>query len=139
MKLAESIYTGLTNLGNGINSAIEKQITWDRENRETGWLPDEEKLRFLKYDLYRNVRGGKDTSELRKAINTLRNEIERDRAFNNSLTTQLNAFVNTVLVLGLSGIFLSFLVTGLGCRNESKFCADTANVSNSITKYFTGE
>ncbi|MGF1674304.1 MAG: hypothetical protein ACFCUV_11565 [Rivularia sp. (in: cyanobacteria)] len=139
MKLAESIYTGLTNLGNGINSAIEKQIAWNRENRETGLLPDDEKLQLLKYDLYRNARTGKDTSELRKAINSLSNEIERETAFNNSLTTQLNTFINTVLVLGLSGIFVSFLVTGLGCRNQSKFCGDTANISNSIIKYFTGE
>ncbi|MBE9216297.1 hypothetical protein IQ247_27155 [Plectonema cf. radiosum LEGE 06105] len=139
MKLAESIYNGLTNLGNGIDHAIEKQITWNRENRETGWLPDEEKLRFLKYDLYRNARTGKDTSELRKAINTLSKEIERETAFNNSLTAQLNTFTNTVLVVGVSAIVGSFLVTGLGCRNQSKFCTDTANISNSIIKYFTGE
>lgn len=139
MKLPESIYTGLTNLGNGIDRAIEKQIAWNRENRETGLLPDEEKLRLLKYDLYRDARAGKDTSELRKAINILSKEIERETAFSSSLTNQLNTFTNTVLVVGVSAIVGSFLVTGLGCRNQSKFCADTANVSNSITKYFTGE
>lgn len=139
MKLSEAIHNGLTNLGNSINNAIEKQIAWNRENRDTGLLPDGEKLRLLKYQLYRNARTGKDTSELRKTIALLSNEIDRDRSYENSFVELLNQTCSLLLMAGASAVFISFLVTGLGCRNQSKFCADTKNVSSTITKYFTGE
>lgn len=139
MKIREAIYLGLTNLGNGIDRAIDKQVAWNRENRETGLLPDEEKLRLLKYDLYRDVRAGKDTQELRKAINLLSNEIDRSRAYEDSLITQVNRVCNLLIVIAVSTVVISFLATGLGCRNQSRFCADTARISDSITKYFTGD
>lgn len=139
MKLSEAIHNGLTNLGNSIDRATDKQLAWKRENRETGLLPDEEKLRLLKYQLYRDVRTGKDTSELRKTIALLSNEIDRDRSYESSFAGLLNQICSLWLLIGVSTIAVSFLVTGLGCPNQSKFCADTANVSNSITRYFTGE
>lgn len=139
MKLSEAIHNGLTNLGNSINRATDKQLAWNRENRDTGLLPDEEKLRLLKYDLYRDVRAGKDTSELRKTIALLSNEIDRDRSYESSFIKILNQTCSLLLMAGASAVIVSFLVTGLGCPNQSKFCADTKKVSNSITKYFTGE
>lgn len=137
MKLTEAIRDGLTNLGNSIDRAVDKQIEWNRENRETGLLPDEEKLRLLKCDLYRDVRAGKDTQELRKAIALISNEIDKDRDYKDSFVTQLNKACELLIVAAVSTIAVSFIATGLGCRNQSKFCADTANVSNTITKYFT--
>lgn len=139
MKLSEAIHNGLTNLGNSIDRATDKQLAWKRENREIGLLPDGEKLRLLKYQLYRDVKTGKDTSELRKTIALLSNEIDRDRSYENSFVGLLNQICSLLLMAGASAVIVSFLVTGLGCPNQSKFCADTANVSNSITKYFTGE
>ena len=139
MKLSEAIHNGLTNLSNGIDRIKEKQIEWDRENLETGLLPDTEKLRFLKCKLFRDARAGKDTSELRKTITILSNEIDRDRSCESSFLGLLNQTCSLWLLIGVSTIAVSFLVTGLGCPYQSKFCADTANVSNSITKYFTGE
>ena len=139
MKITEAIRDGLTNLGNSIDRATDKQLAWKRENREIGLLPDEEKLRLLKYQLYRDVRRGKDTSELRKTIALLSNEIDRDRSYENSFVELLNQVCSLLLMAGASAVFISFLVTGLGCRNQSKFCADTAIVSNTITRYFTGE
>lgn len=139
MKLSEAIHNGLTNLGNSIDRATDKQLAWKRENREIGLLPDDEKLRLLKYQLYRDVRAGKDTQELRKTIALLSNEIDRDRSYESSFIGLLNQIISLWLLIGVSTIAVSFLVTGLGCPNQSKFCADTANVSNSITKYFTGE
>ena len=139
MKLSEAIHSGLTNLGNSIDRATDKQLAWKRENREIGLLPDEEKLRLLKYDLYRDVRAGKDTSELRKVVALLSNEIDKDRDYENSFVTQLNKVCELLILITVSTIAISFLVTGLGCPNQSKFCADTKNVSNTITKYFTGE
>ena len=139
MKLSEAIHNGLTNLGNGIDRATDKQLAWKRENREIGLLPDEEKLRLLKYQLYRDVRAGKDTQELRKTIALMSNEIDRDRSYENSFVGLLNQTCSLLLMASVSAVIVSFLVTGLGCPNQSKFCADTKNVSNSITKYFTGE
>ena len=46
MKLSEAIHNGLTNLGNSIDRATDKQMEWERENREIGLLPDGEKLRL---------------------------------------------------------------------------------------------
>ncbi|MGB7375009.1 MAG: hypothetical protein WA959_00325 [Rivularia sp. (in: cyanobacteria)] len=139
MKLSEAIHNGLTNLGNSIDRATDKQLAWKRENREIGLLPDGEKLRLLKYELYRDVRAGKDTQELRKTIALLSNEVDRDRSYENSFVGLLNQIISLWLLIGVSTIAVSFLVTGLGCPNQSKFCADTKNVSNTITRYFTGE
>lgn len=139
MKITEAIRDGLTNLGNSIDRATDKQLAWKRENCETGLLPDEEKLRLLKYQLYRDVRTGKDTSELRKTITLLSNEIDRGRSYENSFVGLLNQICSLLLIAGASAVLISFLATGLGCRNQSRFCADTSSISNSITKYFTGE
>lgn len=139
MKLTEAIRDGLTNLGNSIENSKQKQIEWNRENLETGLLPDSEKLWVLKGKLFRDARAGKDTSELTKAINTLGNQIERDRTYDASFYCQLNRICSLWLLIGASAVVVSFVVTFLGCPNQSKFCADTANVSNAITKYFTGK
>lgn len=139
MKLTEAIRDGLTNLGNGIDRAVDKQIAWNKENRKTGLLPDEEKLRLLKYELYRDVRANKDTTELRKAVALLSNEIDKDRDYENSFATQLNKVCELLILIAVSTIAISFLVTKSGCPYQSKFCADTSYISNSITKYFVGE
>ena len=139
MKITEAIYLGLTNLGNGIDRAVDKQIAWNKENRETGLLPDEEKLRLLKCELYRDVRAGKDTQELRKTIALISSEIDKDRDYENCFATQLNKVCELLILMAVSTIAVSFIATGLGCPNQSKFCAGTANVSNTITRYFTGE
>ena len=139
MKLSEAIHNGLTNLRNSIDRATDKQLAWKRENRETGLLPDEEKVRLLKYQLYREVRAGKDTSELRKTIALLNDEIERDRDYEKSFGGFLDSACRLWLLMGASTICISLLVTGFGCPFQSKFCADTSNVSNTIIKYFVGE
>lgn len=139
MKITEAIATRLTNLGNGINNAIEKQIAWNKENIETGLLPDEEKVRLLKYQLYRDVRAGKDTQELRKTIALLSNEINKGKDYEKSFVGLLNSVCSFWILAGASTIAISLLVTSFGCPFQSKFCADTSNISNSITKYFVGE
>lgn len=139
MKLSEAIHNGLTNLGDSIDRATDKQLAWKRENREIGLLPDGEKLRLLKYQLYRDVKTGKDTSELRKTIALLSDEIYKNKNYENSFVGLLNQVCSLLLMSGASAVVISFLVAGFGCPNQSKFCADTKNVSNTITRYFTGE
>ncbi len=142
MKFNEAIYNGLTNLGNKLKQANQDRIEHEQLIYKTGWLPDEEKLRLLKYKLYESTSGRGDEKhleQLRQTIALLSNQIENEYKYQNSLLVQINGIARSVFLLGLIAVLGSYAANP-SCRNtNSKFCSQVRVIPTAIADYFASQ
>jgi hypothetical protein len=140
MKFLETINDGMTKVAN--------QLEIDRENREyeqlKGLMSDEEKIRLLKYELYSatNARSNPENLEqLRETIAVLRDEVESERKYQNSLFNQLNTGMNTLIGLLALATVASYAVGFSGICNHvnSRFCRNTRIIPYAVERYFYDE
>lgn len=121
MKLAGAIYQGLTNIGQSLERSKQTKLDHELESIKLGLVSDTKKIQILKQDLYRNLRVGKETEELRKAIALLRREINEEAE-----EKQLSAstFLHTICnILGVVGMLLLAHRVVFHCpSNNSRFC-----------------
>ena len=138
MKLSEAIYNGLTNLGNSIERTNKAKRDYKLESIKLGLIPDHEKLHMLKQQLYHDSRVGKDTEQLGKAIDILRNEVNIQDKANKAFDRTFGGLVSNLL--GISMIVGSVYFWGLSTENlcqsrNSQYC-DTAY--HGVLDYFYG-
>lgn len=137
MRLTEPINEGL--------KAIAKQLEINRENQEydrlRGYITDYEKIRLMKYELYKttNARGDDNhLQQLRQTIMLLSNEVEKERKYKNSFRVILHELIQLVIALTLLMIVGSYFVSFSGYCNgrKSKFCNDAQIIPQSVNNYF---
>jgi biopolymer transport protein ExbB/TolQ len=134
----QHLETGLTNLGKSIENANRENRDWQSESNKLGLIPDTEKIRMLKQELYRRAQVGADTTELSRAIRVLSDELQRDLTRRNSLAKQLDDIAKSAILIGLVATVASYL-TGLSgyCTNRnSQFCSQTQVIPRLINSYF---
>jgi len=138
MKLSEAIYNGLTNFGRSL-----QQINKDRQDHwlesiNLGLVSDDVRLRVLKQELYRNARLGKDTEELRKAIELFLSTENIDSISTAKMNFSIiNFWLNTFLLSSL------VLLGGLGFTQINTFCSSKQSTFcdqvSQIDTYFNGQ
>lgn len=131
MKLADAIYQGLTNIGQSLERSKQTKLDHELESIKLGLVTDTKKIQILKQDLYRNLRVGKETEELRKAITLLRHEINEEAEEKQlSASTFLYTIANT---LGVIGIIVLANTAIFHCpSNNSRFCKLVNNTKEFI-------
>lgn len=135
----QHVEDGLTFLGDAHIKGKDHEL----ETLKLGLLTDEEKLRMLKQDLYRQARGDRDSINIRLAIETLEDSL--DRKLQRQVITNvmpiplLDTFVSVVRLVFGSG-FLLFMLFCFATfhsetctpKNDSQFCREVGEIG----KYF---
>ena len=142
--LGQHLEDGLTHLAErGYQIQQEK-----RELEETlalGLIPDTEKLRLLKQDLYRKVRSGGEVSDLvsaicrrrqRFAIAALETSVQLEFQRNNTLEAVVSRFVTSVFLVGIAAVTFSFPVTYLCGHSQAPFCRNARALADSVVGEF---
>lgn len=130
---------GLTNLGKSIYESVKAQQDGELLDIKLGLMRDEEKLRFLKQDLYQAARARGNAEHLvnlKNAIATIEESIERKHRRDTEPVATINSFICTLFWMSfLLGCF-SFPVTAV-CQNyHSLFCNNSRAISNAVWNYF---
>ena len=133
--LGQHLEDGLTHLAErGYQIQQEK-----REQEETlalGLIPDTEKLRLLKQDLYRKVRSGGEVSDLVSAIAALETSVQLEFQRNNTLEAVVSRFVTSVFLVGIAAVTFSFPVTYLCGHSQAPFCRNARALADSVVGEF---
>ena len=128
----------LVKMSNNLEQSQVQRKAKEQELKEQGKIPDLEKLSLLKQQLYRDAREGKDTTEIVKAIKTIRSDYEIDRP---RIIYRHNKLVDSVLYSIL--LFLAFTVSHDALKNcyrtQSTFCNQIEQLNRTIDQYFYGD
>ncbi len=133
--LGEHIEQGLTNLANRGYQIQQSNREWQEENISLGLIPDHDKLRMLKAELYRKVRAGGDVTDLASAIATLENSIHREFQRKNTLEAVTARFITSLFVISIASVTLSIPVTYACGHSQSNLCRN----SRGLTDWFISE
>lgn len=117
--------------------------TYDLEFRaesvKLGLIPDEEKIKQLKAEMYRLTRGGQPIDNHVKALSILlkSRKINDKRPY--SWGEQLASVLSLVFTLGLLGLGSTVIFNFSCLNNQTAFCKDVRGVSTNVVKYFMYE
>ncbi|KAB8315337.1 hypothetical protein SD81_032675 [Tolypothrix campylonemoides VB511288] len=117
--------------------------TYDLEFRaesiKLGLIPDEEKIRQLKAEMYRFVRVGRPVDDHVKALNVLirYEEIKERKPY--LLGEHLSSLLSFTFSIGLMTVGIGILLHGGCIGNQTDFCKDVRGVSANVVRYFMYE
>jgi len=117
--------------------------TYDLEFRaesvKLGLIPDEEKIRQLKAEMYRFARAGRSVDDHVKALNVLirHEEIKERRPY--LLGEHLSSLLSFTFSIGLMTVGIGMLIHGGCIGNQTDFCKDYRGFSTQVIQYFTKE
>lgn len=117
--------------------AVQRRYESDLENDKLGLVPDDEKLRLLKQDLYRVARGKGDVSGLCRAIATLETSIEAKHKRDNNFVGTFNQIFNTAVTLACIAILFSFTAHGLCGNSRMPVCTNSTQLSRYLLNQFS--
>lgn len=137
-KNIQNLHRSLVRMSNNLNRSREQIETRKEELKQQGKVSDLEKISLLKQQLYCAARDGEDTTEIIKAIKTIRGEYEINRPRN---IDRHNTIVNKTLVMFL--VILASVVVSDASQNcyrtQSTFCNQLAEFNRTIDRYFYGD
>lgn len=138
MKELKNIQAMLVIWSNNLKQSQAQVEASKKELKEQGKIPDLEKLSLLKQQLYRDVKEGKDTTEIVKAIKAIRSDYEIDRPRN---IRRHNKLVDSVIYTILFFLVLTVSHDALkNChRTQSTFCNQNERFGRTIYQYFYGD
>ncbi len=132
---------------NKIDAMIVRHREWNEESQALGLIPDEDKLRMLKRDLYSEVRLSNPNQQkilnITSAIQTLEEirhaEFERKQSEIKqrlSLPSQVEATCTLLILLAITVVAGSFLASYKCGDYPSQFCSNARIVSTQITRFY---
>lgn len=137
--LGQHIEYGLTRLGESIRESVKANLDGELMDIKLGLMSDEEKLRFLKQDLYQAARGrgsSEHIENLKCAIATIEESIDRKHRRDTEPVATINSFICTGVALSFLIVCFSLPVTALCQQSRSPFCNTSRQITNTVFSQF---
>lgn len=109
------------------------------ESIKLGLIPDEEKIKQLKAEMYRFARCGRPVDDHVKALNVLIRHEETKEKRPYLLGEHLSSLLSFAFSIGLMTVGIGMLLHGGCIGNKTDFCKDYRGFSTQVIKYFTNE
>jgi hypothetical protein len=110
-----------------------------QESVSLGLIPDKDKIRLLKAEMYRFVRSGRPVDNHVKALNVLLRSREIDDKRPYSWGEQLASVVSLACTLGLIGLGGAVILNISCLTTQTPFCKDVRATSANVIEYFMYE
>jgi hypothetical protein len=136
MTLGHHLETGLTNLGASLERIAATVRQQHQESISLGLISDDEKLKYLKAELFRRIKTGMPTHEVTDALELfLEMQKQEDQRFN-SLSVQIDRFLTSAIILGIAATAVSFVATWQCGSSRSPICQKARVIPDSIVRQF---
>lgn len=136
MNVKQYLETGLTTLDAFLRQIVPKIRQHHDENVVSGLVSDEDKLKYLKAELFRRVRDNKPIDDTTKAIALLLEIQTLKDSRNNSPGVQIDNLIVSTFWLGIAVTTLSFAATWSCGSSQSPFCQRARIIPNIIVRQF---
>lgn len=122
---------------NEVSNSITYLTSLERQKvkEDLGLISDNEKLVILKRQLYCAVRANQPTTDLRRAIDCLQEGLDAEMREKNSFNSQLSGITNSLILIAILAIGLSYTVTKNCDGFNSQLCKDARIIPNAIARY----